>query len=86
MVDTTSLLQPKCVDCGINLKLEMTDGLPPVLADAVQLTQVLINLVQNAIDSMTNGAAVGRGLVVRTEANGGNEVRGLCRGSRLRRA
>ena len=33
-------------------RLDLADGLPPVLADHVQLEQVLTNLIRNAIDAM----------------------------------
>ncbi len=43
----------------------MNEQLPPVRGDRVQLQQVLLNLITNAIDSMaaTNGA---RGLCVKS--------------------
>ncbi len=34
------------------LSLELADGLPPVLADAAQLRQVVLNLVQNASEAL----------------------------------
>jgi PAS domain S-box-containing protein len=37
---------------GIALRLELLDGVHPVAADRVQLRQVLLNLVTNAMDSM----------------------------------
>jgi PAS domain S-box-containing protein len=38
--------------CGIALRLELLDGVHPVAADRVQLRQVLLNLVTNAMDAM----------------------------------
>lgn len=37
---------------GIDVHLEMADGLPPIHGDHIQLLQVMINLVTNAIDAM----------------------------------
>ena len=37
---------------GIVLRTELADGLPPVHGDRVQLQQVLLNLILNAIDAM----------------------------------
>src|SRR5882762_137268 len=38
------------------LELQLTKALPPVLADRVQLQQVLLNLIMNAIEAMTSVA------------------------------
>jgi PAS domain S-box-containing protein len=38
--------------CAIALRLELLDGLHPVAADRIQLRQVLLNLVTNAMDAM----------------------------------
>jgi signal transduction histidine kinase len=37
---------------GIVVQLNLAEDLPPVLADRVQLQQVLLNLIMNAIDAM----------------------------------
>ena len=38
---------------GIALRLEFADDLPPVDGDRIQLQQVMLNLVKNAVDSMS---------------------------------
>ena len=40
---------------------DLADGLPFVLADRVQIEQVVLNLVKNALDAMQDAAAGGRG-------------------------
>ncbi|HYM17389.1 MAG TPA: ATP-binding protein [Micropepsaceae bacterium] len=58
----------------IQVHAELADGLPLVLADRVQLQQVLLNLAINAVDAMANTPESARHLTIRTRANGGGEV------------
>jgi two-component system sensor kinase FixL len=39
---------------GIRVSLELSDNLPPVVVDAVQIQQVVLNLVRNAVEAMEN--------------------------------
>lgn len=45
------LLQPDAADRNVLLELELCEGLPKITADAVQLSQALINLVINALQA-----------------------------------
>jgi signal transduction histidine kinase len=54
---------------GVTVAREVEAGLPPVLADRDQVLQVLLNLVQNALDAMA--AAGGRLTVGAARAGGG---------------
>lgn len=40
-------------DNGILVKLQLSEGLPPILGDKVQLQQVILNLIMNAVDAMS---------------------------------
>lgn len=55
-------LESRCTRAGIELKIELSDAAPEVIADQSQLIQILTNLVVNSIQAMPGG---GR-LVVRT--------------------
>jgi two-component system sensor kinase FixL len=49
--DSRLLLEADARSNSVRLRLQVADSLPPVTADPVQLQQVLINLVRNAIDA-----------------------------------
>jgi len=44
----------------IRIRYDAPSTLPPVLADALQIQQVILNLVRNAIDAMSSSESVGR--------------------------
>jgi two-component system sensor histidine kinase TtrS len=50
--DSASLLQPNLRHDEVKLELKLASNLPAVIVDEVQIQQVLINLVTNAIDAM----------------------------------
>ena len=52
--EVVALVQREVVHHRIALQLRVASGLPPVLGDRVQLQQVLINLVINAIQAMAD--------------------------------
>jgi PAS domain S-box-containing protein len=56
-------------------RLELAADLPPVVADRVQLQQVILNLILNASDAMRDVHDRSRQLVVRTAAEGDDRVR-----------
>ena len=66
-----SELQRSCVI----LQSEFADDLPPVAGDRVQLQQVILNLVRNASDAMSDVDDRPRQLVIRTERDECDRVR-----------
>jgi C4-dicarboxylate-specific signal transduction histidine kinase len=64
-VVSTSLGELKCR--RISLALQLLDDLPPVHADRVQLQQVLLNLLTNAVDSIASVTDRPHTLSVRSE-------------------
>jgi len=51
---------------GMQLNLEAAESLPPVYADAIQIEQVLLNLIRNAIDAMCRNEEEPQVLTLRT--------------------
>ena len=51
---------------GMRAELELQDGLPKVLADGIQVQQVVINLIRNALEAMNEVPEAQRRLVVST--------------------
>jgi PAS domain S-box-containing protein len=58
----------------IALQKEMPDGLPTVIANRVQIQQVLVNLIMNAIEAMSSITKHERVLIVKSEAFQSNYV------------
>jgi PAS domain S-box-containing protein len=57
---------------GVNLRLELSAGLPPVFADRVQLQQVALNLLMNGVEAVASVNDRPRELVIcsRTDKSG----------------
>ncbi|MEZ6197824.1 MAG: ATP-binding protein [Planctomycetota bacterium] len=53
---------------GIELRLEIETDLPRIVADPVQVQQVLVNLVKNAVEAASDPAARGREVLVEAAA------------------
>jgi two-component system sensor kinase FixL len=60
---------------NVSVSLEFADDLPKVRGDRVQLQQVVLNLVLNALDAMREPGAGDRTLVIRTAREGATAVR-----------
>ena len=59
-------LESRCAKEGIKVVLELAKSLPEVTADPAQMTQVLVNIIVNAIQAMPEGGQ----LNIRTKVSG----------------
>ncbi|HYM35624.1 MAG TPA: PAS domain S-box protein [Steroidobacteraceae bacterium] len=64
---------------SVHIRLERGENLPQVLADPVQMLQVLLNLVRNGIDAMLDQPHDRREILMRTQlADNGNVEFSVC--------
>jgi signal transduction histidine kinase len=66
---------------NLPLRTELAADLPPVMGDRVQLQQVVVNLILNAIEAMAAVEGRPRDLVITTQRGEGDEIRVAVRDS-----
>jgi PAS domain S-box-containing protein len=52
---------------GVSVKMQLSEGLPHILGDKVQLQQVILNLIMNAIEAMSEVTEGSRALSISTD-------------------
>jgi len=71
VMEVAGLVRSDTIIRNVPLTLDLAPDLPPVRGDRVQLQQVVLNLMLNALDSMKGTTGSDRRLVVRTESSEG---------------
>ena len=69
------IVRPDAVAYSCELETSLAEDLPVIEGDPVQIQQVLVNLVSNALDAMRETPPDKRKIEVSTAPNGDNEVR-----------
>ena len=64
--DVARLLASDTLIRGLSIALDFDPKLPPVIADRVELQQVVLNLLLNAMEAMAGPQVTGRMVAVRT--------------------
>jgi NO-binding membrane sensor protein with MHYT domain len=72
--EAISLERREMLSQRVSLRMELASALPPVLGDRVQLQQVVINLVMNAVEAMAPVTDWPRDILIRSERDDANEV------------
>lgn len=73
ITEVTDFLKVEARDSSIDIELDLAPRLPEIEADAIQLKQVLLNIVHNAIEFLQSGNAADKQVTVRsriTESGG----------------
>jgi PAS domain S-box-containing protein len=72
--EVIALVQREMASRGVTLRIELAPALPAVLADRVQLQQVLINLVMNGIEAMEAVTDRAHELAIRSRQDENNQL------------
>lgn len=64
------LVRLKATEADTQLEIDVAEGLPSIHADRVQLQQVVLNLVGNAIEAVAAGGGSDRRIQIRARASG----------------
>jgi signal transduction histidine kinase len=74
VLEVTQLLAGEARNRGIQLRHELASGLPLVEVDRIQIEQVILNLVRNALEAMQGTAEPEPQVLIRTECDQRNVV------------
>jgi C4-dicarboxylate-specific signal transduction histidine kinase len=73
ILEIMTLARAAVSDHGVLVKMQLSDGLPRILGDRVQLQQVILNLIMNAIEAMSEVSEGSRELLISaSEAESGS--------------
>lgn len=76
--EVTELLEAEMRLAQITLRLDLSDDLPQLRADSIQIEQVLLNLVRNAIDAMSATEPEKRALTIRSRLRADGVEASVC--------
>ena len=80
ILEVIPLTRTEAIKHGVTVQMRLADDLPQVKGDKVQLQQVMINLIMNAIEAMSDASDGTRDLLIGTEQRQGGRAR---RGKRI---
>jgi len=66
IVEVISLIRTEAIKNDVIVQTLLADDLPPVQGDRIQLQQVMVNLIMNAIEAMSGSVDGTRALMIRT--------------------
>jgi signal transduction histidine kinase len=69
-----SLARGEAVKNGVSIEAQLADGLPLIQGDRVQLQQVILNLIINAVEAMSSANKGSRELRISTRKDASSEI------------
>jgi C4-dicarboxylate-specific signal transduction histidine kinase len=72
--EVVSVVQDEAVRNNVNLRLDLTEDLPSVWGDRVQLQQVILNLLLNGIEATAQRPDGPREILIRSHPNGSEKI------------
>ncbi|MGF6482299.1 PAS domain S-box-containing protein [Paraburkholderia sp. JPY419] len=81
IVEVVELSRGDLTENDVSVQLAFSENLPMVRGDRVQLQQVMLNLILNALEAMTSETGAPRELLIETAQNGSGGVRVTVRDS-----
>jgi signal transduction histidine kinase len=72
--EVSRLIAAEASSRNVGITIDLEDGLPPTLADRVQVQQVIANLARNGVDAMESVDGFSRVLSIRSRRDGTNGV------------
>jgi C4-dicarboxylate-specific signal transduction histidine kinase len=74
ILEVIALARVAMSENGVLTKMRLAEGLPPILGDRVQLQQVILNLIMNAIEAMSEVTEGSRELLISTSEHESGSV------------
>src|SRR5204863_8425591 len=74
ILEVITLTHGELVKNGVSVRTQLAEGLPPIEGDRVQLQQVILNLIVNAVEAMSGIGEGSRKLHISAEIYGSNCV------------
>jgi PAS domain S-box-containing protein len=68
------LTRGEAVKNGVSMQTQLSDGLPLIQGDRVQLQQVILNLIINAVEAMSGDSKGSRDLLISTSRDASNSM------------
>jgi len=75
ILEVVALTRHEAVKNRVSVETQLTEGLPPVQGDRVQLRQVVLNLIINAVEAMSGSDEGTRQLLINTDKADQKEIR-----------
>jgi len=74
ILEVIALTRGEVLQNGVSVRTQLAEGLPLIQADRVQLQQVILNLIVNAIEAMSGASEGARELLISTGGDASNGV------------